>query len=152
MNNKLIYQGKISVKLKVKDKIFNLNTHNEGSVTLFKMFAKILAGEDITQDEKPYVIDLQALNGEIWTSCLTNKLIPNKFYTLDADSDWVTILNTSITPSNIISIVGSSFRIVLLNKLNNELATAPIEDTLLEKVLQGSQALVEWSLGVKNAN
>ena len=42
------------------------------------------------------------------------------------------------------------FKVVLLNKLNEELAEALFDRSVLEKTIQGSQALIEWSLGVKN--
>ena len=146
-----VYEGKVTFKVKINDKFIEIKNHNKGKDVLFELFTKLLVGEEISGEQKPYEIDIRSsMNNIDWISCLTAPVQPNKYSTKDTNGRPVAIISASISASMITNLTGNQFKVVLLNKLNEELAEALFDRSVLEKTIQGSQALIEWSLGVKN--
>lgn len=151
--NTMIYSGNVSLRIKIKDKIIEINNHNSGLPAFFRGFAKVMAGYDLTVTEKPAYIDLQyKATGETeYSTCLNSPLTFTKMYTTTTEGDWVTIFTTILVASSIAIDISSypdaEFRLCLQSRME-DLATIKILYSDLERIISGTQGLIEWTLKV----
>ena len=112
-----------------------------------------MAGYDLTVNEKPAFIDLQYKpTGETeYSTCLNTPLTFTKIYTNNAEGDWVTVFTTILVASSIaidvVSYPDADFRLCLQSRME-DLATIKILFSDLERIISGSQGLIEWTLKV----
>ena len=153
MRSSFSYSGKVTIKLKLKNKVIPIYTHNQGTTELFLLFAKLLSGTVITKNELPYYLDIQATDDSgKYISCLQNKIIAVSSYKMK-NSTYVTTVEGTVYYQNISSNIStySGHRLALLSRSNALLAYILIDyDTYLSRLSPGTQAVISWELSLDN--
>ena len=103
--------------------------------------------------KKPAYIDLQykPIEETEYSTCLNSPLTFTKIYTNTSAGDWVTIFTAILMAQSIAIDVNSysnaEFRLCLQSKTEN-LATIKILYSDLERIISGTQGLIEWTLKI----
>ena len=148
---KLSYEGTVNLKFNVNGKVTEYNGHNEGLEPLFKLYARALAGDDV-RNSVPTMIDLRVRNGDDYDSVLNIRGIgTGRYYGKDTDGKWCTKISATLSSANLIAVPVESgeYRFYLMSN-EEDLAYLPVEDTPLQRIQSGTQALIEWTLKVTN--
>lgn len=168
----LFYVGNVSIKLKINDKIVNIENHNRGLLALQRAFCDFITGNTITNESVPQFMDLRcSVQGanNFNTSLLLNKLpLTGKSWeegryvydNNDEERTCVAKLTAVLSSNSLIEKISSSdtrdFRLYLLSGSNGivngqvsgyfEMAYLGISAEQLSLIGPGSQAIIEWSL------
>lgn len=151
MNNgtALSYIGKVNIKVGKK----TYSNYNEGKITLFTLFARLLCGHKIEGIELPTYIDIIDIKSEHKNSILNQKLNITKQYKVGDKLEQKAVITTVINDSNLANLYEektSDHEMVLYDEGMNELASIKIENNVLNQISSGRQALIEWSLYITN--
>ncbi|MBO5712101.1 MAG: hypothetical protein J6R47_04615 [Acholeplasmatales bacterium] len=153
MNNgtQLSYIGE--VKIKVGRKTYS--NHNSGTLNLFALFARLLCGHKIEGTELPAYIDIIDTKAENQPSILNQMLNITRQYKVGSLLEQKAVITTVINDSNLLEITAerdSEYELVLYNGQTDKtkLASIKIEASILNQILAGRQALIEWSLYITN--
>ena len=167
MKNKtnLSYRGDVTIKLTIGDKIIEYKNHNAGLPALMKSLCKFLVGQG-NPAEIPEYLDLKrrlAGSGEPWDSYITQQVscgTSGRIYEFDTDvNNWVARYTFSIPYAILVDYVeiddtAHEYRLVLYAENPDgsqlELAYLPVSPAELSRITPGIQAIVEWSLQIKN--
>ena len=171
----LLYVGKVSFKVKIKDKIIEVSNHNKGLPALQRAFCNLVTGNRITNTDIPEYMDVRFStdNGETFpaeNTILLNKLpLSGKsweegqfIYNETTEEDVYTAKLTAVLSSNSLATRVNSadqskkYRIYLVSGTNGtingeingyfEMAYLNISAEALALVMPGTQAIIEWSL------
>lgn len=170
----LLYVGKVSFKLKIKDKIVEVSNHNRGLPALQRAFCNLVTGNRITNTDIPEYMDVRYSTDGGETFPAENTILLNKLplsgksweegqfvYNEDTEENVYTAKLTSVLSSNSLARRISSnettpFRIYLLSGTNGtingetngyfEMAYLNISADALSLIMPGTQAIIEWSL------
>lgn len=158
-NIALNYTGSVNIRYKINNKIVESKYHNSGLPNLFRIISKALTGADIS-NEKPTSIDLRSSSdGITWASCIgTGGIATGVYFTQEPPSggeaigDWVTKATTTLSYTQLIdtSFGENYYRLYLVSK-TGDLAFLDIDKVSLEHLIQGTQAIIEWTLKVSNS-
>lgn len=152
MTNNFTYNGKVTLRIKHKDKILIERLVNNGTNDLFKAYAMALAGQDITQFLPTYidVVDNNSI------SCLTtNGVSVNTIYGANEElynGVPYTRVSANITGAIIANTSVSRLKLRALNGL--ELASVDISalSNIFGAISSGTQLLIVWDLYITNDN
>lgn len=170
----LLYVGNVNLKLKVNDKIININQHNKGLPALQRAFCNFLTGNDITNEDVPQFIDLRySIRGQDDfnknNTMLLNKLPltgrsweEGRYIYQDStqESTYVAKLTAVLSSNSLVRKISNTdendFRFYLLSGSNGtvngeisgyfDMAYLDISSEALSLIGPGSQAIIEWSL------
>ena len=146
MNSSLIYIGDVNIKVSKKSYKYK----NSGTPKLFEYFSRWLAGETIQNDILPDHIEIKT--GSDFTEPVSIEHIRiNKSYRTTSKGP-ATIITSTILKEELVSNYDPSNASVLqlCDANRNVLAQIGIESTVLEQIKTGRQALVEWTLCIRN--
>lgn len=153
------YMGNVTLTIKVGDKLVELNNHNAGTTLLMKSFAKFLSGNYSGISDIPELLDIRDSNG----ASILSSLIPlsGKYYEFSSShNNWISRFTALINSSSIIRQIESSQTYTLhlcsgydsISLTNNNLAELEVSAEDLQTISPGTQAMVEWTMQVVNAN
>lgn len=164
----MLYVGHVSLKLKINNRIIEIDNHNKGLPALQRAFCNFLTGNDITHEDVPQFIDLRKKEGEVYSTVLLNKLpLTGKsweegkyIYQDSSEEDTYVAKLTAVLSSNSLAtrITDGSgeYRLYLQTGSNGtingvttgyyDLAYMDISSEALSMVGPGTQAIIEWSL------
>lgn len=152
------YLGNVKIRLKIKDKIFEIINHNEGLPELSKSFAKFITGGLITVEDIPQYLDLRKYIDNNWQSQLNTRIsLSGKYFDYDESiGNWVARLTGVISANYLSNPISrddtSTYRLYLLSGSNPPAPLAFIEigaDTL-SNLTPGTQAIIEWNMQLVN--
>lgn len=162
------YSGFVDVKIKIGNKVVNLSKHNAGTDNLFLLFAKMLTNNSFAATDTPQFLGLDykgdSTGGE-WKTFLAKQisLSGKEYYYSDEFSGWAAKFSAVIVHSNLIQTItedmdsseNSEFRLVLYSGISNDqvqvdLAYLKVSAKDLARIVPGTQAIIEWSMMVKN--
>lgn len=168
-NTNILYEGQVSLQIKIGNKLITIEDHNEGTYYLKKVFAMTMCGETIGAQHTPQYIDLMFCDPSAkvieWKSILKQQLpLTGKFYSPAVDNEAVnpdasftaTLSSTNLTMTmDEVASNKYSLRIDLVtgfdeNGLQHRLATLPIAVSKLEKLSSGMQAIITWVMRLLN--
>ena len=150
---KLEYCGNVKIRYIIKGKIVESSYHNEGLDALFKYIARALCGNNVSGD-RPISLDLRKFKDGTYTSLLnTRSMLSGVYYTYEKGS-WVTKTTAVISYSqlNTTGFDESDTYYIYLCSENNDFARLQVTATDLSRIHPGTQALIEWTLKVSNAD
>ena len=164
---RLKYKGNVKVSIKIKDKIFEVNTHNEGLPALSRAFCQFITGNRITEEDIPQYLDLRYSDGETYNSCLLSRVhLSGKSWVYDsANSNYIAKFTGVISYNNLTRAITRAdselYRLYLYSgslgvDSNNEytgyydLAFLDISAETLSYLSPGTQAIIEWSMELVN--
>lgn len=145
----LVYNGIVNIKLKIKDKVINISTHNAGEATLFQAISMALAGYDIKQYLPSSISffeeDVQKLKQPVPIIGLA--------YSNDISNEsrkWYTVFNATIPYELFDSPQPSAnYTVKLFDASNNVLATIN-NVKLVDGFSKGEELVIEWKMYVNN--
>lgn len=172
---RLLYQGNVKVKLKIKDKVLTVENHNHGLPALQRAFCNFITGNSLTIEDIPQYMDIRYSVNEDGPFNKENTILLNKLpltgkswdesQYIDASSDnessYVAKLTAVLSSNSLINKISSNdqryFRIYLISgsvgqTLEGEIsglydmAYLNISAETLSMVGPGAQAIIEWSL------
>jgi len=154
----LVYRGEVTVNMRIGNKIITIGRHNEGTIDLFKAFAKFLTNNAVQREDTPQFLDLQyqtdggewktmlikdsiSIEAAIWTGVTATFTIPLAYEDLI-----VAVSSEDQTPYRLVLYSGSN-----KDRLKNKaLAYLKIEAKELARISPGTRAIIEWSMKVMN--
>lgn len=168
------YEGKVTVKIRIKDKIVDVSGHNQAEYLLKKLFTQVITGNIIGQynavAKTPQFLNISKLKNGEWTSILISPAIfTSKEYVFE-NNNWVAKMSAVIQYGNLVDHIESSdtsdFRLELLadSKLlseaertnsNSILATMQSPNfnaSVLAKIAPGTSGIFEWQLQLIDVN
>ena len=167
------YKGVASLKLKINDKIFEIEHTNNGTDYLKKSFCKFLSGNYGGNADIPQLLDLRVFDDSAskWLTCLNQEIVlTGKTYLqtsdpqLGIDNSWVARFTAAIPYASLLEPISDTdsreFRFYLygtfdstdVNERYHDLAYIPVEASSLSRITEGTQALLEWSMQLLNMN
>ena len=169
------YKGIVQIKLKIKDKIINLTTKNNGTDYFKKAFCKFLTGNYGGNPDIPQMLDLRKKIEDSsvvkWVTCLNQEIIlSGKSYLLTTDSNlgiddnWVARFTAAVPFDALLEPISdtdtSEYRFYLYGSFDSkdideryhDLAYINIDAESLSNITQGTQALLEWSMQLLNVD
>lgn len=168
------YEGNVTVKIRIKDKVVDINGHNQAEYLLKKLFTQVITGNVVGQynalAKTPQFLNIsKQTNGE-WESILISPVVfTSKEYVFENDN-WVAKMSAVVQHGNLIDSIDSSdtsnFRLELLadrkllSEIENEtsggiLATMQnpnFNATVLAKIAPGTSGIFEWQLQLIDVN
>lgn len=169
MSNNLLsftYQGKVDVKLRIKDKIIHLTQFNHGLPSLSMSFCKFVTGNSLTQEDYPCFLDLRKSateSGEYSTVLLSKVPLSGKTWTFNSsENNYVATFNAVISFNNLQSAIVRSdtnyYKLYLCSGMSStqsgvyyDLAYLDATAEALSYISPGTQAEIEWSMQLLNA-
>lgn len=165
-----VYSGEVKFKYIINGKLFESTYKNAGLPYLMKMFAMAVTGNPLREADIPCFLDLRKKsvdNGNVqWESILTQQLpLSGKTYSYATDqspANWVAkftaAINHSILKSDISEDDASDYRLYLYGDYDSLSEDNPYHDFAflavdakdLAKIIPGTQAIVEWSVQIRN--
>ena len=157
----LVYSGNVTIKVGKN----TFNNHNAGHNRLFELFAYWLCKQTIPQKALPQYVDIYTLDpggtGRL-VSMLYNKIPVNMSVRSDNSDNYYAVVDCVVSFTHIKSDMqekvktdnNREFILQLVNDENpsNSLASIQIENAVLQQVLTGRQAVIEWALSISNRN
>lgn len=169
ISNSFIYEGKINIKLKNKEKSYTLKAHNTGTKLLVNTIAKALSGANISENIPRYLdfIYGEKENGEYKNkpTSILKSIIPftGKVYgdvaktpELAQDENCSCLLLSATISANDRHVVQNAPNKQLRMLNSNQEALAIIEnkdnllDLLYESLKDGTDAILEWRMIFSN--
>lgn len=153
-NNTVCYVGKVSLKMEVNGKTFHYS--NNGKPELFRLFARALAGYNVSEDT-PYYISGYRTDGSGSVPFIQSP-IPISARNFVNDDDGGSVRFTArLSPNNLVNLASDStsettYTLNLLKKdLTTELASIEIEDSsIFQNLSSSARILLEWNMSVRN--
>lgn len=150
MNSNLCYTGMVTIKSDYSGCKKEIIRHNVGTEHLFKVFAKCLAGYDVSKDV-PVAIDIVDDNDNSILDYLY--LFTGTVYT-KKDNHWVTRYTTIIPKSKLQTINANlTYSLHLCDRNSNVLASLTFTEAEVDAIANldnDMQLLIEWELTVTN--
>lgn len=156
-DNKFCYTGYVTVKLKIKDKVFELSKHNSGLSALFRIFAMALCGYNVSQSA-PVKLDLRGANVaptdsniNLFTSCLPALVPLTGVQYFQEDDIWKSRFTATIPYSFFLAQKLSMYtnKILVLTGLSDDLAYLSISEGF-EDLTEGTELIISWDMYVDN--
>lgn len=168
------YEGKVTVKIRIKDKIVDVSGHNQAEYLLKKLFTQIITGNVVGQYNAsakiPQFLNISKLTDGEWKSILISPAVfTSKEYVFE-NNNWVAKMSAVIQYGNLNEHIESSdtsdFRLELLadSKLlseaertnsNSILATMQspnFDASVIAKIAPGTSGIFEWQLQLIDVN
>ena len=147
----LKYNGKVNITVNKK----KYKSHNAGADYLFELFARFLSGYKIDPSSLPRYITIKAesVDGGMSTTILNNSIMVTTETVLADNQKYATRITATLVASNIaVDAISDyeNFELWLLNSDDIRIASTEISSTVLEQVVEGRQAVIEWFLQVDN--
>lgn len=170
------YEGKVTVKIRIKDKIVSISGHNNAEYLLKKLFAQIMTGNISTQygatSKLPQFLNISASSddGVTWKSILTAPVpLTSKEYMYE--DGWIAkfsaVVNVgNIADGNIQSSDTRDFRLELMTD-KNMLSAAELSNSggilaimnsedfgpdVLSRIVPGTSGVFEWQVKLVDIN
>ena len=158
------YKGTVNVKLKIKDKVFSYQSHNEGLPGLFESFARIMSGNYRGDCDIPKYIDVRKLvtgTQDTYLSFLTLNRLPltgASWSVNDAGefvANFTAIISSDMLYSQVPATSTDTFKLYLLTDNEDktgkrDLARLDIPADQLSRIVPGVNAIIEWSMKLTN--
>jgi len=158
------YKGTVNVKLKIKDRVFNYNAHNEGLPGLFESFARIMSGNYRGDCDIPKYIDIRKLvagTQDTYLSYLTLNRLPltGANWSVNDAGEFVANFTATISSDMLYSSVPATstdtFKLYLITDNESktgkrDLARLDIPAEQLSRIVPGVNAIIEWSMKLTN--
>ena len=155
INSGLIYRGELKITTKKKTEII----HNSGTTKLFELFLSALV-TNVSESQRPSFIDIRDPDTG---DSLLNRIIPvHKALRADSTYGYVCVISTSIRAGNMRSLTpvisNRNYDLCLLannttaNSAKSILAELGLKGSVINEIISGRQALLEWSLSIMNAS
>ena len=163
----LAYKGNVKVSIKIKDKIYEVKSHNAGLPALCRSFCSFITGNTITVEDIPEYLDLRYNDGGSWSSILLTKIpLSGKSWVYDGTINNYVAKFTGVISYNYLTRAitkadSDTYRLYLysgsLGKDSNnnytgyiDLAYLDIDAETLSYLSPGTQAIIEWSMQLLN--
>lgn len=150
-NNTVRYKGKVTLKIEVNGKTFTYS--NEGKPELFRLFARALAGYDVSADT-PYYITGSRTDGSDSVPFIQSAVPISARNFVNDDEGGFVRFTARLSPNNIINATDteSVYSLNLLKKdVTTELASIKIEDgSIFQNLPSSARILLEWNMSVRN--
>lgn len=149
-NNTVCYVGKVSLKMEVNGKTFNYS--NNGKPELFRLFARALAGYNVSEDT-PYYISGYRTDGSGNVPFIQSPIPISARNFVNDDEGGSVRFTARLSPNNLVNLAsGPTYTLNLLKKdLTTELASIKIEDgTIFQNLPSSARILLEWNMSVRN--
>ncbi len=152
----IVYQGNVNFRLKLKDKIYDISTHNEGMPALFKAISMALAGYNIKEYLPTYIRVLDSNDDSKSKKDIT---VSGRAFNYDSDTNqWCTKFTANIPYNVVDGGLTSSDKIAIyaphINVNDNDiekLAVVNITDSsIISAFQQGTELIVEWKMYTDN--
>lgn len=158
------YQGTVNLKLRIKDKTFSYQSHNEGLPGLFESFARIMSGNYRGDCDIPKYIDIRKLvagTQDTYLSFLTLNRLPltGSSWSVNDSGEFVANFTATITSDMLYSSVPATssdqFKLYLITDTEDktgkrDLARLDIPTEQLSRIVPGVNAIIEWSMKLTN--
>lgn len=158
------YKGTVNVKLKIKDRVFNYNAHNEGLPGLFESFARIMSGNYRGDCDIPKYIDIRKLvagTEDTYLSFLTLNRLPltGANWSVNDKGEFVANFTATVSSDMLYSSVPATstdtFKLYLITDNESktgkrDLARLDIPAEQLSRIVPGVNAIIEWSMKLTN--
>ena len=164
LQNSVTYKGKVKIKYKRNNKVYELDNHNTGTKFLGDTISMALAGEDVSLRIPKYLDfiyryddnDTRLLSSLIpFTSIVYGDSVPNA--SSAPENAGLLFLSATILPEDIIAnfdVSSSNVHLYLQMKsiTGDLLAELTGEDlkTMYNMLITGTQAIVEWNMQFLN--
>lgn len=161
----LAYKGSVKISIKIKDKIFNVESHNNGLPTLFQSFCKFITGNKTTIEDIPEYLDLRGgINGAFVSRLVSKVHLSGKGYVFE-DNTYVAKFTAVISYNQLTKAITrfdtDEYRLYLCsgslginsnNEVtgNNDIAYLDVTAETLSYLSPGTQAIIEWSMKLTN--
>lgn len=150
-NNTVCYIGKVSLKMEVNGKTFNYS--NNGKPELFRLFARALAGYNVSEDT-PYYISGYRTDGSGNVPFIQSPIPISARNFVNDDEGGSVRFTARLSPNNLVNLAsGPTYTLNLLKKdLTTELASIEIEDgsEIFSELPSSARILLEWNMSVRN--
>ena len=150
-NNTVCYVGKVSLKMEVNGKTFNYS--NNGKPELFRLFARALAGYNVSEDT-PYYISGYRTDGSGNVPFIQSPIPISARNFVNDDEGGSVRFTARLSPNNLVNLASDSiYTLNLLTKyLTTELASIEIEDgsEIFSELPSSARILLEWNMSVRN--
>lgn len=165
---KLAYKGNVKVSIKIKDKIFEIKSHNSGLPALSRSFCKFITANGTTEEDIPQYLDLRySDDGTSYTTCLISRVhLSGKSWIYDSSSSNYVAKFTGVISYNYLTrpitrMDTDFYRFYLYSgslglDSNNQytgyydLAYLDVDAETLSYLSPGTQAIIEWSMELVN--
>lgn len=158
------YSGNVNVKLKIKDRVFSFQSHNEGLPALFESFARIMSGNYRGDCDIPKYIDVRKLvpgTTDDFLSYLTINRLPLTGASWKVDNQGRFVANfTAVISSDMLyaAVPVDSTDVFMLYLVTDtedktgkrDLARLEIPAEQLSRIAPGVNAIIEWSMRMTN--
>lgn len=158
------YRGNVTVKLKIKDKVFSYQAHNEGLPALFESFARIMSGNYRGECDIPKYIDVRKLvegTENTYLSYLTLNRLPltgSSWSVNDAGefvANFTAIITSEMLYTQVPATSTDTFKLYLITDNEDktgkrDLARLDLPVEQLSRIVPGVNAIIEWSMKLTN--
>ena len=158
------YKGSVEVKLKIKDKVFSYNAHNEGLPGLFESFARTMSGNYRGDCDIPKYVDVRKLvsgTDDEYLSFLTINRLPLTGASWSVNdygefvANFTAIISSDMLYSSVPNDSTDTFMLYLLTDTEDktgkrDLARIELPAEQLSRVVPGVNAIIEWSMKLTN--
>lgn len=158
------YKGTVNVKLKIKDRVFSYNAHNEGLPDLFESFARIMSGNYRGDCDIPKYIDIRKLvsgTQDTYLSYLTLNRLPltGSSWSINDNNEYVAnftaIISSDMLYNQVPATSTDTFKLYLTTDNEDktgkrDLARLDIPAEQLSRIVPGVNGIIEWSMKLTN--
>lgn len=155
----LLYKGNVKLKLKIKDKLIELDVKNAGLPALQLAFCKFVTGNTTTAADIPCYIDLRKQIVGSYLSILFGRMpLSGKYYEPSSgDSAYIARFTATISYESLQEDIDSSsnYRLYLYSGNSGtsgyyDLAFVDVSSDLLASLQPGTQIIIEWTMKLLN--
>lgn len=158
------YSGSVDIRLKIGDRVFSYNSHNEGLPGLFESFARIMSGNYRGDCDIPKYIDIRKLvpgSQNTYLSYLTINRLPltGSSWSVNNNGEFVAnftaIVSSDMLYSQVPATSTDTFKLYLITDNEDktgkrDLARLDIPTEQLSRIVPGVNAIIEWSMKLTN--
>ena len=158
------YNGTVNIKLKIRDRVFSFQSHNEGLPALFESFARIMSGNYRGDCDIPKYIDVRKLvpgTTDNYLSYMTINRLPltGASWKVNESGEFVANFTAVISSDMLYAAVPSNstdvFKLYLLTDTEDktgkrDLARLDIPAEQLSRIVPGVNAIIEWTMRLTN--
>ena len=156
-NTSIGYSGEVTISVLHGDKYTKRTLHNAGLPNIFRILSNALVGRNSAGDVLTY-LDLRYLvTGSGYKTCLVSLLpLSGRYVDKNDSGQWVVKATAAIPYSSLIrpasKISTTNFRLYLVSRNKEDLASLSVDKGDLESMTPGTQAFVDWTLKIQNLN